>query len=65
MPVIRINAEQTKKGRNKESPGRNWPSGFACLKLLVQMVRPPSSEIPRSTLGLKIKQLNIKKYTFQ
>jgi hypothetical protein len=65
MPVIRIYAEQAKKGRNKESPGRNRSSSFACLKFLGQMVRLPKLGIPRSTLELKIKQLNIKKYTFQ
>jgi hypothetical protein len=46
MPVIRIEAEQAKKGRNKESPGRNRSSSFAGLKLLRQMVRLPNSEFP-------------------
>ena len=65
MPVIRIDAEQTKEGRNKESSWTQQAERFCVSKIAGSNGPAPKLGIPRSTLELKVKQLNIRNYTIQ
>jgi len=49
MPVIRIDAEKVKEGRNKESPGRNRSNSFTLFRIAGSNGAAPKLGIQGST----------------